>query len=195
MMAIEFEDNGMSSDGDGCLVAATLSGDNRAFGSLYDRYARLIKATCYDATWDISQAEDLCQEVFLEAFSQLDRLRKPHRFAAWVMGIARHKCRNWIRRHAREVHRRKKIDLFSISQLSEPDLDMTDDLTFLHSKLLELPEKERLAIQMCYLCEDSHERARSVLGLSRSGLYAVLRRARQRLRRLMSAYCKEPPHE
>ena len=190
VMAIESEDNRTPADGDGCLVRATLAGDDQAFGCLYDRHARLIRAVCYDTTGDVSQAEDLGQDVFLIAFKQLDQLRKPEQFAAWLAAIARHTCRRWLRRHSREARRKIETDLADVRQPSSGDMADGEDMMHLHSKLLELPEKERLAIQICYLCGEGHEQARAVLGLSRSGLYAVLERAKQRLRRLLAAHWK-----
>lgn len=194
-MAIESEDNQTPGDGDGCLVRATLAGDDQAFGRLYDRYARLIRAVCYDTTRDVSQAEDVGQDVFLHAFKQLDQLRKPEQFPVWLMAIARHTCRKWLRRHAREARRSVVADLADVPQPSTVDPAAGEDMVALHSKLLELPAKERLAIQICYLCEEPHEQARSVLGLSRSGLYAVLERAKRRLKRLMAPHWKEPSDE
>lgn len=195
VMAIESDDPLPQGTADECLVRATLAGDNHAYGCLYDRYARMIRAVCYDTTREVPQAEDLCQEAFLQAFRKLDRLRKPERFGPWLVTIARHTCRNWLRRHVREARRKVETDLSAVQQRASMAGPADEDLMYLHSKLLELPEKERLALQMCYLCEEPHEQARSVLGLSRSGLYAVLERAKHRLRRLMGARGKGPSDE
>ncbi len=45
-----------------------------------------------------------------------------------------------------------------------------------------LPEKQRLALHAFYLQEQDVEQARAVVGLSRSGFYHLISRARQRLR-------------
>ena len=37
---------------DADLVARVLSGDREAFGQLYDRYARLVRAVVYDVAGD-----------------------------------------------------------------------------------------------------------------------------------------------
>ncbi|MCK4343123.1 MAG: sigma-70 family RNA polymerase sigma factor, partial [Phycisphaerae bacterium] len=74
---------------DATLVQGVLSGDRDAFAELYDRWAGLIRATCFDTTRDLDTAEDLAQEVFLRALQKLGNLRDPRRFVAWLMGIAR----------------------------------------------------------------------------------------------------------
>jgi hypothetical protein len=55
VMAIEFNDMATREAADDCLVRATLAGDNHAYGCLYDRHARLIRAICYDTTKCVSQ--------------------------------------------------------------------------------------------------------------------------------------------
>ena len=82
---------------DATLVQGVLSGDRNAFAELYDRWAGLIRAMCFDVTRDLDTAEDLAQEVFLRALRKLGDLRDPPRFVSWLMGIARHVCREWRR--------------------------------------------------------------------------------------------------
>ena len=48
-----------------------------------------------------------------------------------------------------------------------------------------LPEKERLALHAFYLQEQSAEDARRTVGLSRSGFYRALERARKQLTTLL----------
>jgi len=62
----------------------------------------------------------------------------------------------------------------------------------LREALATLPERERLALHAFYLQEMNVEQARTVLGLSRSGLYRVLSCARRRLARLLRQRETEP---
>src|SRR5688500_5607953 len=73
---------------DAVLVAETLAGDLGSFGKLYDRYVRLVHSNCFDATGDANTAEDLTHETFVRAHRGLGGLRKPGRFAPWLLGIA-----------------------------------------------------------------------------------------------------------
>src|SRR4029079_4350921 len=74
---------------DAALVADTLSGDREAFGQLYDRYARIVRAVILGLSGDWRGIEDMVQECFRRAFSKLRTLREPARFGPWVVGIAR----------------------------------------------------------------------------------------------------------
>src|SRR5688500_4501506 len=83
---------------DADLVARTLAGTPESFGRLYDRYVRLVHATCFDVTGDA--AEDLVHETFVRAHRGLPALREPDRFAAWLLGIAHRVCKDWERKRA-----------------------------------------------------------------------------------------------
>jgi RNA polymerase sigma-70 factor (ECF subfamily) len=168
---------------DEVLVRSTLAGDRRAFACLYDRYAQLVRAICYDMTSDIDRSEDLCQDVFLQAYRNLRQLRDSARFASWLTGIARLTCRNWRRRHGC-LDKAADVDLQAIPQANPTQEVGDDELAVLHGWLRQLPEKERLAIQVRYLLEAPPDKAGAILRLSRAGFYRVLDRAMKRLRRL-----------
>lgn len=193
VMAIDFANDPAPNLGDEALVRCVLSGQREAFGHLYDKYAPLIRAVCYDTTRNVACAEDISQEAFLRAYRQLGTLRKADRFGAFLLAIARHACREWLRRYARQRKRTADVELEGIPQKTGDDSRQEREEKFarLHEQLLKLPDQQRLAIQICYLSGQPAERARSILNLSRSGLYAVLNRARKRLKHLMQSYLKE----
>ncbi len=168
------------------LVASALAGDNIAYGRLYDRYAALIRAVCHDTTHDLHEAQDLCQEVFLRAYSGLGELRESERFSAWLVGIARMVCREWRRRsvRAREHLRRKAIEASPIAPQGGTLEEEAESARIL-AEIAKLPERERMAIHLFYLQEHPVEDAQKTMRLSRSGFYRVLDRARQRLSRAL----------
>ncbi len=164
------------------LIRAVRSGDRTAYGILYDRYAALIRAACYDHTRNLADAQDLAQDVFLRAYERLDRLRQPESFGRWLVGIARHRCREWRRQTARNRRRQECPPPIEWAGSSDND----GELARLGGLMAGLPETERLALHAFYLQEESVDDARHVLGLSRSGFYRVLERARARLRKRLS---------
>jgi RNA polymerase sigma-70 factor, ECF subfamily len=180
----------MPPDADGSdsdLIASTLAGDNGAFGRLYDRYAPLIRAVCQDATRDLHEAQDLCQEAFLRAYSGLGDLRETERFTAWLVGIARMVCREWRRKsaHERELLRRKTIQVASVPN-QRAAFEQDEESVRVFAEIAKLPERERLAIHIFYLQEHPADDAQKTMRLSRSGFYRVLDRARERLKRALT---------
>ncbi len=178
---------------DATLVMGVLSGDREAFAELYDRRARLIRAICYDATGDLHSAADLTQEVFLRAYRGLGALHDPHKFCAWLAGIARQVCREWRRSRRREQSGIARLAAESeVHQAEEPVNQPEERIMLLRRAVASLPEKERLALHAFYLQGQDAEQAGAVLGLSRSGLYRVLSCARKRLERLLTKQEVQP---
>ena len=70
----------MTKPSDKTLVRTVLAGDKTAYEKLYDRYAPLIRAVCYDEAGNLADAQDLAQDVFMRAYENLYNLRDPDRF-------------------------------------------------------------------------------------------------------------------
>lgn len=172
--------------GDETLVLGVLNGDRSAFAELYDRRARLVRAVCHDATGDLHAAGDLTQEVFYRAYRGLADLRDPQRFTAWLVGIARQVCREWRRGRLRERSGIERLAADAEASASASDDRPDERLEGLRNAIATLPDKERLALHAFYLQEQDADEARTVLGLSRSGLYRVLAVARRRLKHVLS---------
>jgi RNA polymerase sigma-70 factor (ECF subfamily) len=65
-------------------------------------------------------------------------------------------------------------------------MDQREQLDLLSEALEQLPDDERLAVHLYYLDADPVTAASACLGVSRSGFYKLLARARERLADLMS---------
>ncbi|MEJ2649530.1 MAG: sigma-70 family RNA polymerase sigma factor [Sedimentisphaerales bacterium] len=177
------EDSGLTTSSDKMLVEAVFEGENAAFKELYDRYAPLIRAVCFDTTGNLADAQDLAQDVFMRAFEKLENLREPELFGRWLVAIARLRCKEWQRQISRT---QKKHAGLSENYAAANKQSNDGQLELLRDKIRTLPIQERLALHIFYLQENSADDARKVLGLSRSGFYRVLERARKNLAILLS---------
>ena len=169
---------------DADLVAETLAGDREAFGQLYDRHARMVRAVVAAVSGDWRAVEDMTQECFLRAFRNLARLRDPALFGAWVVGIARQvgrERRRTLRRNRHEFVDPRDSDILSSASDGEVRVEEREQLSLMMERLAGLPEQERLAIHAFYFDEQDARRAAELVGLSRSGFYALLKRALARL--------------
>jgi RNA polymerase sigma-70 factor (ECF subfamily) len=184
-----------NADDDAALVRATLGGRAQAFGLLYDRYAPLVRALCFDATGDLYAAQDLSQEAFLRAFRKLAELRSPEQFAPWLIGIAKHVCREWRRGAGRRRRHAARVAELAEARRDVTDCeaasggrDLDDDLCQLREAIAALPTREREALHLFYLQEQPADVAAKVLGLSRSGFYRALERAKKRIQRILGLH-------
>jgi RNA polymerase sigma-70 factor (ECF subfamily) len=82
------------------LVRAAQAGDRNAFGELFQRYRNHILAMAQRRLGNYGDAEELCQEVFIQALEKLDQLRVPECFGGWLRSITHRMAINRIVRRA-----------------------------------------------------------------------------------------------
>jgi RNA polymerase sigma-70 factor, ECF subfamily len=91
-----------SAASDDALVRGAQRGDRSAFGLLYARYARMVHGILLPRV-PPCDAEDLVQEVFLQALARLHSLRDVSRFPGWLAAIARNRATDFYRRSKSET--------------------------------------------------------------------------------------------
>jgi RNA polymerase sigma-70 factor (ECF subfamily) len=89
-----------SSPGDAILVKKTLSGDERAFERLVERYQGLLMIIAYRRSWRGADCEDVVQEAFVRAFRALATLDRPERFRSWLCRICSNVALDRVRRRS-----------------------------------------------------------------------------------------------
>ncbi len=70
------------------LVIAAQQGDREAFGQLVVRFERAVYSIALRRLGDYGEAQELAQEVFVQAMQRLYQLREPERFGGWLRSIA-----------------------------------------------------------------------------------------------------------
>jgi RNA polymerase sigma factor (sigma-70 family) len=79
-------------------VADCLTGDERAWGALVDRYKGLIYSIPLRYGTPPQDAADIFQAVCLDLFHELPRLRDAEALQGWLIRVTTHKCYHWKRR-------------------------------------------------------------------------------------------------
>ena len=70
------------------LVRAAQRGDRRAFDQLVTRFERAVYTVVFRRLANHAEAQEVCQEVFIQALRKLDQLRDPRCFGGWLRSIA-----------------------------------------------------------------------------------------------------------
>lgn len=84
--------------GDAVLVSAALAGDECSFRVLVERHQKRIFRFLLRHAISSAEAEELTQEVFLQAYISLRTFNRQSRLTTWLTGIALNLVRNWINR-------------------------------------------------------------------------------------------------
>jgi RNA polymerase sigma-70 factor (ECF subfamily) len=82
------------------LIEAAQRGDREAFGRLVVRYQRAVQAVAFRRLGNQAEAQELCQEVFVQAMRRMHQLRDPRCFGAWLRSIAGRMAINRLVRRA-----------------------------------------------------------------------------------------------
>lgn len=80
------------------LVHAAQAGDRNAFGELFERYRPAIVALAKRRVCNADEAEELTQDVFVQAMQKLDQLRVPEAFGGWLRRIVHRMAINRLTR-------------------------------------------------------------------------------------------------
>ena len=70
------------------LVEAAQAGRREAFNELFDRYQRAVYATVLRRLGNEAEAQEVCQEVFIQAMRKIGQLQNPVCFGGWLRSIA-----------------------------------------------------------------------------------------------------------
>jgi RNA polymerase sigma-70 factor, ECF subfamily len=176
-----------SSPPDEQLVEATLGGDHSAFAELTRRHKGRVFGVAARFAQNAAELEDICQEVFIQAYFKLRQYRRDSPFEHWVMRITTHKCYDHLRK------RRRNGPVISSDVLLESGHEPSapepaaphPDLERLHAALAELSPKERLVITLLELEERSVAEIAEQTGWSTANVKVRAFRARAALRKLM----------
>jgi RNA polymerase sigma-70 factor (ECF subfamily) len=69
-------------------VRAAQRGDRQAFGRLIENFERAVYATAFRRLGNHAEAQELCQDVFIQAMRKIDQLHDPRCFGGWLRSIA-----------------------------------------------------------------------------------------------------------
>ena len=165
---------------DAVLVNKARNGDHDAFGELYDKFAALVRTICQDSEYDPLAAQDLSQEVFIRAYTKLDKLSDDAKFGPWLCSIARNVGREYRRSKARDRHVAFGTDSPEIEERTDSN---ADNFATMNAAMAKLSEQERMALHVHYLQErkSENEKVHEIMDMSRSSYYRLLEKAKENL--------------
>ena len=170
---------------DGAIVGQVLGGDVDAYAYLVRRYQDSYFRFATRMLGNRDDADDALQSAFVRAFRKLAECRDPNRFGAWLYQIVINECRTFaLRRDRRE--RRMVREEGELAELpSDPLVNDSSELPGVQRALDQLDSDQREAFILKYVEEMSYEEMSRFTGASVSALKMRVKRACDRLRRML----------
>lgn len=168
------------------LVSQARSGCEEASRALVETHQDRLFAFVWRIMRDHHEAEEICQEAFLRAFSALDSFSAEYRFSTWLFTIAYRLCLNQIRRRKSVTG---ELD-FAVLPSGEPDaadrVAESEEARRLKDEIWsavdQLSVPQRAAVLLFYREGMSCEAISKTLGIPMATAKSHLHRARARLR-------------
>jgi RNA polymerase sigma-70 factor (ECF subfamily) len=151
------------------LVARCLAGDTTAFAALIERHRARLERLLRVLPHDRTEIDDGWQETLLRAYFNLEQLRDPARFGAWLCSIAINLARSYRSANlpktlSWEELRATAIDLNDPQPSPEVMLVQKEMVSRVRQAIADLPPAERETVLLVYLEGLSHKEVAAQLG-------------------------------
>lgn len=187
----------MSSIDENKYIKKAIAGDTDALARLVELYQPQVYRLAFRMTNHPEDAADLTQEIFLKAWSNLDKFEFKSAFSTWLYRLASNLCIDFLR----NARRRQTIPLvFEDGEGEEQRIDVVDpapqpedaviaaERQSLLSAAMEALEPEHREILTLRVVNDlSYTDIAQILGVKEGTVKSRLARAREKLRK---NYCK-----
>ena len=176
---------------DDALIAAIASGDQEAFGTIYDRYSKAVFSLALRITREQGLAEEITQEVFLRVWRNAATFTAERgRFASWLLGMTHHRAIDQLRRRQARPQAVASTDEDQVQGMPDTHVNVEEEAwlgvrrEIIHGALTQLPEPQRRVIELAYFSGLTHVEIAAMLG---DPLGTVKTRLRLGLRKLREA--------
>lgn len=180
------------------IIKKISGGDKDQYRILVERYQQVIFRTCLGYVHNRDDADDLVQEVFIQAYQALPGFRHESSFSTWLYRIAVNASLNHMRSNSKNFIMRRIDDYFGSGKTDAPELNVIDNRdpesmiirdeqrALVKNALDSLPDNQRTAIVLSKYDDLSQKEIAAILEISEGAVEALLQRAKANLRKRLS---------
>ncbi len=182
------------------LINKILNGDKALFSVLINKYQKQVINICIGFVHDISKAEDIAQEVFIEIWKSLKKFKQQSKFSTWVYRISVNKSLNYIRNEKKY----SGADIISISSLkngneieanenynSDFDNETNERKKIIWTAINKLSDKQKTVFVLNKYNNVSYNEISEITGYSLSSVESLIHRAKLKLQKELISFYKK----
>ena len=173
---------------DYALAQAAAQGEMAAFEQLYQRHNRRVYSLCLRMTQNVSEAEDLAQEVFIQLFRKIGSFRGESAFTTWLHRLTVNQVLMHFRKRSVKLEQTTEEGETPIQVVvgtSNPNAMPVVDRIALDKAIGQLPPGYRTVFVLHDVEGHEHEEIARMLGCSVGTSKSQLHKARMKLRGLL----------
>jgi RNA polymerase sigma-70 factor (ECF subfamily) len=170
------------------LVAAVLKGERAAFGTLVERYQKLVFSVAYRIVMNRTDAEDLVQTIFVRVYGGLKTFVPGTDFKSWLYTISFNTSLNAQKQAKRQqAVARKAAAEAPQSDRAHPGaaLMSSEAKEVIEEAIGMLPEEQRLVLHLRLRDGLTHEEIAKIVKVPPATVTSRLFLARKKLERLL----------
>ena len=164
--------------GDEKLIAMTRAGDPSAFEMIVDRYQGRLLGFCRQMLSSTEDAEDVLQEVFVNAHRAILRDEREINLRPWLYRIARNRCLNHLRKPTADAQ--ESMDMVPAVEASSTAerVHNREEFRQILGDVNKLPETQRSALLLREMDALSYEEIAAAMETTVPSVKSLLVRAR-----------------
>lgn len=176
------------------IINIILQGRRNAFHMLVERYQSTVFRTCMGFLHNKDDADDLTQEVFIQAYKSLAGFKAEAAFSTWIYRIAVNASLNKVRKSSKNFILQRIDAFFSTGNSKEISLPVSEtenpENILIHQEHVEwiqkaldsLPINQRTAIVLSKYDDLSQKEIAEIMKTTEGAVEALIQRAKANLR-------------
>lgn len=165
------------------LVERTRRGEMEAFETLYRRHSPAVFGLALRMLQNRADAEDMLQEIFLQAYDRLPSFEGRSAFGTWLYRLSVNRCLDHLRsRGANEQSRTEPLTYELSGRVSTVGLRGLE----LERAIGGLPPSSRAAFLLHHVAGFDHKEVGEMLGIAVGTSKSLVHRARTRLKEVLA---------
>jgi len=174
------------------LMRSVAAGDRQALKVIYERHAGFVFRIAYRFLFDEEDARDITQSVFVTLMQTAHRYKPEAKLTTWLYRVVVNRCLNHRSRASsrlRDLQNQRDLpEKVPAPEADQPDrrMERAEQMARLRDALLQLPERQRMALVLKRFEEMSYEEIAEALSCSKSSVESMLFRARRSIRKFFS---------
>lgn len=165
---------------DESLMERVKAHDHRAFSVLVERRNEMFYAAAYRMVMNKEEAEDIVQEAFLKIWDKpkIWKSGKGAKFTTWFYRIVMNLAVDHIRKSSKKTGIENPDEIKSGERRQDEDLIKSEEQMALDAALKTLPEKQLMALNLCFYEGVSNKEAAEIMKINVKALESLLMRAK-----------------
>lgn len=183
------EKNNVSQLEDEVLLHHIQNGSAEAFSELVARHTNKFYSVSYRFTANQEDAEDIVQDAFIKLWNKpkmWDKNKKA-KFTTWFYKVVINICLDYNKK-LKHLPLPEDMEITDEKPIQDKIIDEKHKRFILERSIRELPERQQIALNLCFYEGLSNQEAANIIGINLKALQSLLMRAKASLKTKIKKY-------